>query len=227
MAPTLLTLSACALASRTTKKDSKRSTRTKLFSEGGQAIVCFSDALADAAVKKEESVAVTEDVMKVKDMLEEEEFKEKLRLFINEPFLPEIEKATGLCKLFGELDSTVFPKYVMFLAKKKRLPMLKEVLDFYMKQQYKSQKIEPVRIRCAQRLTDEQQEKIKEKMKAKTGAENISLIIEVSNELVAGFVLEWGFTDPDTLTCPTEGLDLSMRNVVKRAAVKEGVPVMA
>eukprot|EP00929_Paragymnodinium_shiwhaense_P114792 TRINITY_DN832_c0_g2_i2.p2 TRINITY_DN832_c0_g2~~TRINITY_DN832_c0_g2_i2.p2 ORF type:complete len:295 (+),score=89.56 TRINITY_DN832_c0_g2_i2:97-981(+) len=226
-ASTFLTLSACALAARRDSKRSTRSHRTQVCSEGGQAVVCFSDALADAGVKKEESRAVTMDVMKVKELLDRESFRDDLRLFINQPFLPETEKAAGLTKLFGGLESTVFPKYVMFLAKKKRLPMLREVLDFYMKQQYKTQSIEPVRVRSAQRLTPEQQEKIKEKMRAKSGVQNIKLIQEVSNELVAGFTIEWGFTDPDTLTCPTEGLDLSLKNVVKRAAVKEGVPVMA
>eukprot|EP00929_Paragymnodinium_shiwhaense_P114795 TRINITY_DN832_c0_g3_i1.p1 TRINITY_DN832_c0_g3~~TRINITY_DN832_c0_g3_i1.p1 ORF type:complete len:295 (+),score=87.17 TRINITY_DN832_c0_g3_i1:70-954(+) len=223
IASTFLTLSACGLAARS--KKSKRSNRTQVCSEGGQAIVCFSDALADAAIKKEEAAAVTQDVMMVKELLDQEKFRDDLRLFINQPFLPETEKAQGLSKLFGKMESTVFPKYVMFLAKKKRLPMLREVLEFYMKQQYKTQSIEPVRVKCAQRITDEQQEKIKEKMKAKCGASDIKLIIEISTELVAGFVIEWGFTDPDTLTCPTEGLDLSLRNVVKRAAVREGVPV--
>eukprot|EP00929_Paragymnodinium_shiwhaense_P094659 TRINITY_DN5539_c0_g1_i1.p1 TRINITY_DN5539_c0_g1~~TRINITY_DN5539_c0_g1_i1.p1 ORF type:complete len:329 (+),score=92.77 TRINITY_DN5539_c0_g1_i1:105-989(+) len=225
VASTFLTLSACALASRTTDKKSKRTSRTKVCSEGGAAVVCFSDALADAGVKKEEAAAVTQDVMKVKELLDEEKFRDELRLFINQPFLPELEKAAGILKLFGKLQSTVFPKYVTFLAKRKRLPMLREVLDFYMKKQYITQKIEPVRVKCAQRITDEQAEKLKAKMKVKTGAENIKLIVEISTELVAGFVVEWGFTDPDTLTCPTEGLDLSLRNVVKRAAVREGVPV--
>eukprot|EP00929_Paragymnodinium_shiwhaense_P053434 TRINITY_DN2673_c0_g1_i1.p2 TRINITY_DN2673_c0_g1~~TRINITY_DN2673_c0_g1_i1.p2 ORF type:complete len:299 (-),score=120.31 TRINITY_DN2673_c0_g1_i1:213-1109(-) len=226
VASTFLTLSACALASRTKAKKSQRSTRTKLFSEGGQAVVCFSDALADAAVKKEESRAVTQDVMKVKDMMDNEEFLEELKLFINEPFQTETVKADGIVKLLSPMESTVFPKYVKFLSKKKRLPMLTEVIDYYMKMQYKTQGIEPVRILTAQRLTDEQRANVIEKMKKKSGAADIKLIEEVRPELVAGMVIEWAFTDPDELTCPTEGIDLSLKNVVKRAAVKEGVPVL-
>eukprot|EP00929_Paragymnodinium_shiwhaense_P007920 TRINITY_DN111845_c0_g1_i1.p1 TRINITY_DN111845_c0_g1~~TRINITY_DN111845_c0_g1_i1.p1 ORF type:complete len:315 (-),score=89.49 TRINITY_DN111845_c0_g1_i1:143-1021(-) len=227
VASSFLALSACALAARCRGKKEQRSTRTQMFSEGGQAIVCYSNALNDAAVNKEESRAVTMDVMKVKDMLEEEEFRDELRLFVNTPFITDNAKAAGLIKMMAPLESSVFPKYVTFLAKKKRLGMLKDVLEFYMKDLYTQQKIEPVRVKVAQRLSPEQQETIKEKMKAKTGAADIKLVQEISTELVAGFVLEWAFTDPDMMTCPTEGLDLSLKNVVKRAATKEGVPVMA
>ena len=72
---------------------------------------------------------------------------------------------------------------------------------------------------------DVQKDKIIAKMIAKTGASDIKLVVEILPALKAGLMIEWGFTDPDVMTSPTEGLDLSLKNVVKKAATKEGVPV--
>lgn len=90
---------------------------------------------------------------------------------------------------------------------------------------YKTQRIEPVIIRCATILTEEQKNRIKDKMKAKTGATDIKLICEHKPSLRAGFQMEWGFTDPEALLTPTDGVDLSFSNVVKKKALAQGIPV--
>jgi len=235
MASTFLTLSACAIASRSRGKKTERSLRTQLCVKADDAkdpeqvispIHTYAAALGAAALKKEEIRAVTKDVMKAKSMMQDDEFMEnEVRCMINEAYLTEAQKAEGLCKLWGPLESTVFPKFMTFIAKKERLPMLTKVFDQYMKDQYSQQSIMPVRVVSAKRLSDAQKEKIIAKMKDKTGATDIKLVCEISSELVSGFTLEWGFTDPDVMKSPTAGLDMSVKSIVKRAAVKEGVPV--
>merc|ERR1712217_697749 len=95
----------------------------------------------------------------------------------------------------------------------------------YMSTLYETQRIEPVRVRAAQRFTEEQVEAIKGKMKAKTGASDIKLIQEVDSSLLGGLVIEWGFMDPETLDVATEGIDVSLTNVLKKAAIGQGVLV--
>merc|ERR1712050_824830 len=121
------------------------------------------------------------------------------------------------------LESEVLPKFVKFLAKKKRLMALQPIVENYMSTLYETQNIIPVRVRSAQPLTEEQKEAIKEKMKAKTGASDIKLICQIDAGLIAGLTVEYGFTDPEQLSTPTEGEDLTMKSYLESAALNQGV----
>lgn len=226
VASTFLALSACALAART--RASSKKTRTQLCATVGSGVNTYSKALAEAAMKNEEIRAVTKDVMKVKELLRNDAFREKLQLMMAEPYLSDTDKGKELCKLWAPLESTVFPKFVLFIAKKKRLAMMSckdGVFDQYMLDQYKTQNIMPVRVQSAKRLTEAQKEKIITKMIAKTGASDIKLVLEVLPALKAGLTIEWAFTDPDVMVSPTEGMDLTLKNLLQKACTKEGVPV--
>merc|ERR1712050_638778 len=109
------------------------------------------------------------------------------------------------------LESEVLPKFVKFLAKKKRLMALQPIVENYMSTLYETQNIVPVRVRSAQPLTEEQKEAIKEKMKAKTGASDIKLVCQIDPSLIAGLSVEYGFVDPEELGTPTSGEDMSMK----------------
>merc|ERR1719221_120393 len=127
-----------------------------------------------------------------------------------------------MLKLLEPLQSTVVPKFVVFLAKKKRLMSLKVIAQEFVGQLYDQQSIAPVKV-CAERLTEEQLEGIKEKMKEKTGASDIKMIVLVDPGLLGGFTVEWGFPDPEDLSTPTDGIDLSLKAVLAKAALNEGV----
>merc|ERR1712056_116536 len=132
-------------------------------------------------------------------------------------------KAAGMVELMQPLESNVVPKFVTFLAKKKRLQALQPVVEEYMSSLYETQNIAPVLVRSAQPLTEEQKEAIKEKMKAKTGASDIKLVCQIDSSLIAGLSVEYGFTDPEQLSTPTEGADLSLKSYLESAALNQGV----
>eukprot|EP00415_Alexandrium_ostenfeldii_P001097 UN1097 len=114
-------------------------------------------------------------------------------------------------------------KFITFLAKKQRLMAIKPILKEYVAELYYNQSIAPVTIKSATVLSDEQLESIKEKMKAKTGTEDVKLITEIDGSLMAGLTIEWGYTDPEKLENPTNGIDLSLKSYLQKAAVNEGV----
>lgn len=231
-ASTFVALSACALASRARSGSSGTTHRTRLAAATHFIPAhVFTDALQNCAAKAKESVAVTRDVLKVKQLLAETftPFEQKMHEFVNQPLIDGIEKANGILELINEetpLESTVFPKFVRYLAKKKRLPMLKQALQNYVTTVYETQQIEPVLCKSAQPLTDAQKNTIKEKMKAKLGATDIKLICEVNPRLVAGLALEWGFVDPELLYCPTGGSELTMKMVLEKVSTSKGAPVL-
>lgn len=231
-ASTFVALSACALASRARSCSSGRTPRTRLAAETNFVPAhVFTDALLTCASKAKESVAVTRDVLKVKKLLAETytPFEQKMHEFVNMPLMDGVEKANGMLELINEetkLESTVFPKFVKYLAKKKRLNMLKKALDQYVVGVYDSQKIEPVVCKSAQALTDAQKKTIKEKMMAKLGVTDIKLICEVNPRLEAGLALEWGFVDPEKLYCPTGGSEFTMKMVLEKMSTSKGVPIV-
>ena len=63
----------------------------------------------------------------------------------------------------------------VFLAKKNRLNGLKTICFEYVQSMYYTQSITPVTVRVAQRLTEPQMEKVKEKMKQKAGTKDHGL----------------------------------------------------
>jgi len=193
----------------------------------GGPLVAYTDALSQAATQTGESVQVTKDVMKIKALFRDRAFLDDLQFVVNDPSKPVLKKASEMVELMQPLESTVMPKFVTFLAKKRRLQALKPMAVEYMSSIYKVQNIVPVLVKSAQPLTEEQQEAIKEKMKQRTGASDIKLVCSVDNNLIAGMQLTYGFVDPENLEVPTEGLDLSLKTFLEDAALNEGIVTMA
>jgi len=187
----------------------------------------YTTVLAQAASKSGETVAVTQDVMRIKNLLKDEVYNAEL-IFImadncdiggNADMLTMGKKM--LAKM-GEMQSTVFPKFVIFLAKKKRLFQLREVCLEYVSEMYKAEAIVPVTVFSAEALTDEQKEDIKAKMVEKTGASDVKLVCQVDGGLLGGFMLEWGYVDAQNMEMPTEGVDLTFKSYLKRKAIADG-----
>lgn len=186
-------------------------------------VVTYAKALMDAAREKGEDVPVTEDVLMIKDKFKEEEWLDKLVTVQNDPYLTEVQKANKIVDLLKPLKSTVMPKFIVFLAKKNRLNGIKVIMFEYVQSMYYLQSITPVRVTSAQRLTEDQLAKIKEKMKSKCGTKDVKLVAEVDPNLIGGLTLEWGYTDPVQLYAPTHGVDLSLKNILNKRALQKGV----
>lgn len=186
-------------------------------------VVTYAKALRDAAMEKDEAVAVTEDVLMIKDKFQEEEWLDKLVSVQNDYELTTVQKANKIVDLLKPLKSTVMPKFIVFLAKKNRLNGIKVIMNEYVQAMYFVQSITPVRVTSAQRLTEDQLEKIKQKMISKAGTKDVKLVAEVDENLIGGLTVEWGYTDPVQLYAPTHGVDLSLKNILNKRALEKGV----
>lgn len=208
------------------RRSSGRKNATKRYAdksllEPGGGIVAYSKALTDAAAQKGESVTVTKDVMKLKSSMEDHPdtpFLENL-LARNTPGISQVEEAELLIDLLKPLESKVFPAFLIFLAKKKRLVSLRRILNEYVQTLYLNQSVAPVRVTSAVPLSDEQKDKIKEKMKSKLDVDDIKLVCDYDAGLMAGVLLEWGFTDPDNMEIATESADLTMSSYLEKAQI--------
>ena len=186
-------------------------------------VVTYAKALMDAAREKGEDVEVTKDVLMIKDKFKEEEWLDKLVTVQNDPRITEVQKAKKIVDLLTPLESTVMPKFIVFLAKKNRLNGIKVIMFEYVQSMYYKQSITPIRVTSAQRLTGDQLQKIEQKMKGKVGTTDVKLVAEVDPNLIGGLTLEWGYTDPVNLYAPTHGVDLSLKNILNKRALQKGV----
>mmetsp|Transcript_11368 Transcript_11368/g.12545 ORF Transcript_11368/g.12545 Transcript_11368/m.12545 type:complete len:101 (-) Transcript_11368:172-474(-) len=96
-------------------------------------------------------------------------------------------------------------------------------MNEYVQAMYFVQSITPVRVTSAQRLTEDQLAKIKQKMISKAGTKDVKLVAEVDENLIGGLTVEWGYTDPVQLYAPTHGVDLSLKNILNKRALEKGV----
>lgn len=188
----------------------------------GGPIAAYAQALADGAAANKESVPVTKDVLKAKEMYENQDFLDDLYGINGNPKLDDLQKAAGLCKLM-KFESQVMPKFVTYLAKKKRFKSFKAIVTHYMKSQYVENSIAPVTVTSAQKLSEEQVQTIKDKMKAKTGCKDVKLIVQQDAGLLAGLKIEWGYVDPVLLDAPSEGIDFSLKTYLVKKALLQGV----
>merc|ERR1719291_1451123 len=137
----------------------------------------------------------------------DDEMKFELTDKLNVARITMLEEAKVLVNGMGPWESTVFPKYITFLAKKKRLKSLRAICEEYVQHLYCQESIEPVTVFSAAPLTDEQVDKIKTKMAEKLQVRDIKLIQKVDMKLLSGFKIEWGYTDPENPEVGSESID--------------------
>jgi len=187
-------------------------------------LMVYMDALMDAAGKSGESVAVTKDVMRYKKLMEsmDDEMKFELTSKLNVAGITLLETAGAIVNGMGPWESTVFPKFVIFLAKKRRFKTLLAICQEYVQHLYHRESIEPVTVFSAATLTDEQVGKIKAKMAEKLEVRDIKLIQIVDGNLLSGFKIEWSYTDPENPKVGSESIDLSLSAALEDAAITAG-----
>jgi len=187
-------------------------------------LVVYMDALVDAAAKSGESVVVTKDVMRFKRLMNsmDSELKFELTAALNTPAVTLLDQASAFVNELGPWESTVFPKFVTFLAKKRRLKQLKAICEEFVCHLYNRESIEPVTVFSAAKLTDEQAEKIKAKMADKLQVRDIKLIQQIDPSLLSGFKIEWRYTDPENPLVGSESIDLSLQSALNVAAISSG-----
>lgn len=221
-ASVLLTISACAIAARDATRSIARGGRIQM--QGTKSpILVYMTALSEAASKQQQAVQVTKDVMKVKNLFQSEEFMDKVSMLVNEPGLTQLDRADGMIKAMGDMESVVLPKFVTYLAKKKRLLSLKPICEEYVKSTYVNNGVVPVVVTSAAPMSDAQKASVTEKMKIKTGAKDVKLICKVNPDLLGGFTVSWGFDDPQLLLVPTQSEDLSLKTLLAKKAILQGV----
>jgi len=193
----------------------------------GTPLDVFSAALAEAASATKEAVPVMQDMLYLKAMFESEEAnkgKDKWFDLVNVPKITLVQRAEQFVDFMkDDLKSTAVPKFIVFLAKKRRLDILRPLTLRYVKNMYELQSIVPMQVESAAPMSEAQIKNLKEQMKKKLGVQDIKVISKIDPALVAGFKLYWDYEDPEKLKNPQMFLDASFQTHLQSAALSNGV----
>merc|ERR1712129_180485 len=107
------------------------------------------------------------DVMKIRKKFADPEFKTAYYVENNRPFTSDLKRAEIMKDMLKPLESEVTEKFITFLAKKRRLKGLPQIVQFYVNSLYREESIEPIVVTSAVKLSDEEKNTIKQKMKEK------------------------------------------------------------
>ncbi|MGM0501249.1 MAG: ATP synthase F1 subunit delta [Bacillota bacterium] len=148
----------------------------------------YAEALFDLAVEESSLESITEEFNEVIDVVEDSE---ELNKVINHPKLSYKQKKELLTKVFeGEL-STELLNFLMLLADKKRIEHLAAINQEFNVLVEEAQNKLNVAVKSAVEISTKQQKKLKEKLSSILDKE-ISLSLEVDQELIGGLVLQIG-----------------------------------
>eukprot|EP00971_Amphidinium_carterae_P075830 1498278-Amphidinium_carterae.1 len=130
-----------------------------------------------------------------------------------------VDTMTTVKKLLPGMESQTLDKFLSYVNKKDALSQLPEVCTAYTKMLYTKESVAPVLVRSAQPLSEAQEEKIKSKMLAKLGVQEIKLVTRVEASLIAGLQIEWDFADPVNYVDPKGQEDISFSRAIERAVM--------
>jgi len=176
------------------------------------ATVLFAKTLLAGAKKLKETVVVTRDIMKVKELNSQESFytvfDDETRDAVLDCLGTPSSQAEVLIKSFN-LESTTVPAMIRYMAKMDLIGELQDTAETFLQMLYEDQKIASVIAKTAKPLTDAQVTALKNKLKVKLQVEDIKLKNVIDESLISGYILEYNFMDEDKMENPMQTVDAS------------------
>lgn len=188
----------------------------------------YAQGLLAAATKAKESVPVSKDLLRMKELFNDQDWWQTVYQTIHSDFrLNDMQKAEGAIKLIGKFESKAVPTWIRLLGKIHRIGELPNFTRQAVTSLYVTQQISPVLVETCDPLSADDKKSIMEKMKAKMdpGTE-IKLIEKREPSLFGGFVIYWDFFDPEKLYQPRQEINLSLKKYLAKSSLDAGVPVV-
>jgi len=155
----------------------------------------YAEALLELANNAKNLDKVNEDVTMVSQILSESE---TLNVFLTNPLLSQGSKKEVIKQLFSGQISDTLLTFLFVLVDKKRVAYLGVILGKYLDLVSASESLIIASVVSASQLTDDQQDKLVEKIKVMTESNRVKLEILVDPELIGGFIVQVGSKVIDT-----------------------------
>ena len=149
--------------------------------------VPYARALFDFSVEKNIMHQITADFQNLEIFLDKTP---ELTDYLNNPIITKEAKCEILTKVLeSQLNVETF-KFLMVLAKRGRINLLKSVISKYLELVYETASIKTIEVSTAFAFTYLQKNTLVQKLKELTNAREIRLVITVDPSLIGGFLIK-------------------------------------
>jgi F-type H+-transporting ATPase subunit delta len=165
----------------------------------------YARALFDFSVEKNIMHQITADFQNLEVFLNESE---ELMDYLSNPVVSMDAKREILTKTLESQVNTETFKFLMVLAKRDRINILKSVIASYLELVYETASIKTIEVATAYPFANLQKNTLIQKLKELTNAREIRLVITVDSSLIGGFLIK---TD-------SKVIDFTIKNQLQKLA---------
>lgn len=182
--------------------------------EGGviaEVVEPYAEALMAVAKEHNLTEPFGEDIRSLLSLLEGSE---ELRQFLASPILSADKKKAVLRQILGEQINPFIVNFLMLLVDRRRILFLEGIGKQYLALLRQLNQTVLAEVSSAISLSDAQQQAVREKVMAMTGARQVELELKIEPELIGGVIIRVG----------SQVIDSSLRGQLRRISLRLASP---
>lgn len=149
----------------------------------------YAEALMSLAQEKNLTEAIANDIRSMQTLLTEST---ELKVFLASPLVKAEEKKAVIKKIAGEDTNPFLLNFLLLLVDQKRISFVEGIFNKYLESLRKLNNIVLAEVTSAIKLYEGEGEKLIEKIKNLTGAENVEMQTKIDPDILGGVIIKVG-----------------------------------
>lgn len=166
----------------------------------------YAEALMSLAQSNNVADKFDSDVRSLLNLLKESQ---PLQNFFANPFIDAEDKKGVISKILSDDTNPIFRNFLMLLVDRRRITLVEDIGQEYLAKLRELNQTVLAEVISAVPLTDEQQQTIKEKVKAMTDAREVELDSKINSDIIGGVIIKVG----------SQVVDSSLRGQLRRLSL--------
>ncbi len=166
----------------------------------------YAEALMSIAQSNNVADKFDSDVRSLLNLLKESQ---PLQNFFANPFIDAEDKKGVISKILSDDTNPIFRNFLMLLVDRRRITLVEDIGQEYLAKLRELNQTVLAEVISAVPLTDEQQQTIKEKVKAMTDAREVELDSKINSDIIGGVIIKVG----------SQVVDSSLRGQLRRLSL--------
>ncbi|MDJ0733774.1 MAG: ATP synthase F1 subunit delta [Nostocaceae cyanobacterium] len=167
----------------------------------------YAQALMSVAQANNLTEELGTDVRSLLGLLSEND---ELSTFLGNPFITVEDKKAVINRVLGDGANAYLRNFLMLLVDRRRIILLADICQEYLALLRQLTQTALAEVTSAVPLTEEQQQTVKEKVKAMTGAVNVELETKIDSDIIGGVIIKVG----------SQVIDASLRGQLRRLSLR-------
>lgn len=171
-----------------------------------EVVMPYAQALMSSAKSQNITEEIGTDVRSLLSLLQNSD---QLQNFVANPFVKEQDKKRVLEQVIGESVHPYLRNFLRILVDRRRILLLEGICQQYLNLLRQLNQTVLAEVTSTVELSEEQQQSIKDKVKAMTSAREVELDMKLDSELIAGAIVKVG----------SQVIDASLRGQLRRLSL--------